>query len=73
MPPSGSLFKQRTQVQRVNPDTDRPRSTWIDVLDLCFFFFNKLPEDSTPVPKHVGVDTIKFYGLYFIVYYWVHL
>lgn len=51
----GVYSNKGTQVQRVIPDTDHHRSAWIDVLDLCSFF-NRLPEDGTPVPKQVGVN-----------------
>lgn len=41
---------------------------------LVFFCFNRLPEDDTPVPKHVGIVTyrIALYDLYCTVFYCVH-
>jgi hypothetical protein len=38
MPSSGVYSNKDTQVQRVNQDTDLPRSTWIYVLDFSYFF-----------------------------------
>ena len=37
---------------------------WNGVLD-CDLFFNRLPEDGNPVPKHVEVNT--YHGLCFII------
>jgi hypothetical protein len=31
---------------------------------LVCFCFSRLPEDGTPVPKHVGVDTLNFMLLF---------
>jgi len=38
-------------------------------MDLCSFSFSRRPEDETPVPKHVGVDTMNFILLYSI--WWI--
>jgi len=41
----------------------RAASTWIGMLDLCFFQFNRLLKDDNLVPKHVGDDTTMNYIL----------
>jgi hypothetical protein len=43
---------------------------------LVFLYFSRLPEDGTPVPKHVGVwylSWIVLRDLYFIVFCWADL
>jgi hypothetical protein len=54
-------------------NTSPTRYITLDQRDgLVFLYSRTLPEDGTPVPKHVGDSQLSrnlFYELYFIVFY----
>jgi hypothetical protein len=70
------IIKCRSYLLRNTSRTLWSKYFWIGMFGFVFLCTGELPEDGSPVPKHVGfihIMRIVCYALQFVAYYWLHL